>query len=229
MNDLIDRFLPLERDLFFAINGSDSPFWDNVMWTYSGRFVWIPLFLFLLFMFFYKTPTKEAILTAVFFALVLILADFISASIFKPLFHRYRPTRYPDFQQFVDIVNGYRGGTYGFISGHACTSFGIAVFLSLVFRNRWVTITALLWATINSYTRIYLGVHFISDILGGAIVGVLLALVFYELYVWIRSRYFHTKPLSCIIFFCIFARKKRYESIKDLSTLYRCRIESHHE
>lgn len=201
MNELIDRFLPLERNLFFALNGSDSPFLDNLMWTYTRPIVWLPLFLFLIFMMFYKTPYKEAILTLVLFLLVFGISDFVSSSIFKPLFHRFRPTHYPGFEQYVDIVRNYRGGMYGFVSGHACTSFGIAAFISLLFRNKWVTITSILWASINSYSRIYLGVHFISDIVFGAIVGVLIAFLFFELYKWVRHKCFHvefSKPLQSV-------------------------------
>ena len=201
MNELIDRFLPLERDLFFALNGSDSPFLDNLMWTYTRPIVWLPLFLFLIFMMFYKTPYKEAILTLVLFLLVFGISDFVSSSIFKPLFHRFRPTHYLGFEQYIDIVRNYRGGMYGFVSGHACTSFGIATFISLLFRNKWVTITSILWASINSYSRIYLGVHFISDIVFGAIVGVLIAFLFFELYKWVRLKCFHvelSKPLQSV-------------------------------
>jgi len=201
MNELIDRFLPLERDLFFALNGSDSPFLDNLMWTYTRPIVWLPLFLFLIFMMFYKTPYKEAILTLVLFLLVFGISDFVSSSIFKPLFHRFRPTHYPGFEQYVDIVRNYRGGMYGFVSGHACTSFGIATFISLLFRNKWVMITSILWASINSYSRIYLGVHFISDIFFGALVGVLIAFLFFELYKWVRLKCFHvesSKPLQSV-------------------------------
>ncbi|MBZ4657896.1 MAG: hypothetical protein JG771_1032 [Methermicoccus sp.] len=198
MNELIDRFLPLERDLFFALNGSDSPFLDNLMWTYTRPIVWLPLFLFLIFMMFYKTPYKEAILTLVLFLLVFGISDFVSSSIFKPLFHRFRPTHYPGFEQYIDIVRNYRGGMYGFVSGHACTSFGIATFISLLFRNKWVTITSILWAPINSYSRIYLGVHFISDIVAGAIVGAMIAFLFFELYKWVRRKYFHVELTKSI-------------------------------
>ena len=131
MKEFVESLIPLERTLFFAINGSDSLLLDNLMWTISGRYVWIPLYLFIFFLFFYKKPTKEAILLSVFFILVFVAADQISSSFFKPFFERYRPTHHPDFKDTVDIVNGYRGGRYGFISGHATNSFGLAVFLSL--------------------------------------------------------------------------------------------------
>lgn len=179
MKEVLDSLLPLERDLFFALNGSNSLFLDNIMWTLSGRFVWIPLFLFIIFILFYKTPLKGAIIITVFFILVFVLSDQISSSLFKPLFERFRPTHHPDYMDLVDVVNGYRGGRFGFISGHATNAFGLAVFLSLVFKFRIVTLSTLFWAILNSYTRIYLGVHFISDILAGVLVGALLALILY--------------------------------------------------
>lgn len=191
MKEFIEGLLPLERNLFFALNGSDSLFLDNVMWTISGRFVWIPLFLFVLFLFFYRAHRKEAILVTLFFILVFAATDQISSSFFKPFFERFRPTHHPDFKDLVDTVNNYRGGRYGFISGHATNSFGLFVFFSLVFRSRFVTLSTLLWATINSYTRIYLGVHFISDIVAGMIVGSLVALLLYAAYAALRKAIVH--------------------------------------
>lgn len=190
MKESVENLLPLERDLFLTLNGSDSVFLDNMMWTISGRFVWIPLLLFILFVFFYKTPRKEAILTTVFFILLFVACDQISSGFFKPFFERFRPTHHPDFKDVVDIVNGYRGGRFGFISGHATNSFGLAVFLSLIFKNRWLTSLLLFWAVLNSYSRIYLGVHFISDIVAGMLVGILVAFVLYEIYLWVHFRLF---------------------------------------
>lgn len=187
MKDFIESLLPLERDLFLSLNGSDSPFLDDVMWTISGRFVWVPLMLFIVFLFFYKKQWKEAVLLVLFFILLFVATDQISSSFFKPFFERFRPSHHPDFKDVVDILNGYRGGRFGFISGHATNSFGVAVFLSLVFRNRFLTLSSLLWATINSYTRIYLGVHFISDILAGMIVGSLVGLIIYLIYAELRK------------------------------------------
>jgi undecaprenyl-diphosphatase len=187
MKRAIEGLLPLERDLFFALNGSDSVFLDNVMWTLSGRFVWIPLFLFIIFILFYKTPLKLGLLVTFILILVFVASDQVSSSLFKPLFERFRPTHHPDFMNQVDIINGYRGGRFGFISGHATNSFGLTVFLSLLFKYRWFTAIALFWATLNSYTRIYLGVHFISDIIAGIIVGSLLAIIFYSVLILVKK------------------------------------------
>ncbi len=187
MKEAVEALLPLERDLFFMLNGSDSLFLDNLMWTLSGRLVWIPLFLFIVFLFFYKTHWKEGLLVTLFFILLFAVSDQVSSSFFKPFFERFRPTHHPDFMELVDTVNGYRGGRFGFISSHATNSFGLAVFLSLLFRYRWLTVGALCWALLNSYTRIYLGVHFISDIVAGMIVGTLIAFLLFWLYQFVRN------------------------------------------
>lgn len=190
MKEAVENLLPYERKLFFALNGSNSDFLDNMFWTLTGRIIWIPVILFLLFMFFYKVPKKEGVLATICFILIFVFCDQVASSIFKPFFERLRPTHHPDFEKYVDIVNGYKGGVYGFISSHAANAFGIAVFLSLLFRNKWIVISSFLWATINSYTRIYLGVHFVSDVIGGIIVGSVVALLIYLLYVQIRIKCF---------------------------------------
>ncbi|MDO5523110.1 MAG: phosphatase PAP2 family protein [Bacteroidia bacterium] len=190
MKEAVENFLPIERNLFFALNGSDCLFLDNVFWTFTGRYVWILLWLFLVAMFFYKTPRREGILSVVFFILVIVVCDQVSSGFFKPFFERLRPSHHPDFRDLVDLVNGYRGGSFGFISGHATNSFGLAAFLSLIYRNRWVTIPVFVWAALNSYSRLYLGVHFISDIVVGAIIGSLLGWLMYVIYSWIRHRFY---------------------------------------
>ena len=190
LNESIDKFLPLEKDLFFALNGSDSVILDNAIWTYTGVLTWVPMVLFILYILFKKQKLSEAFLVLGTIVLLVVLTDQLSSSFFKPLFKRFRPTHHPDYMNLVDVVKGYRGGRYGFISGHATNSFGIAVFLSLLFRNKLVTIFMLFWAILNSYARIYLGVHFISDIVVGIIFGSLTGLLVYEIYIYMRVKLF---------------------------------------
>lgn len=192
MNDLIDKLLPFERDIFFAINGSESVLLDNAMWTYTGILTWVPMVVFILYIAFRNQMLKEGLLVLGALALVILLSDQLSSSFFKPLFKRYRPTHHPDYMHIVDIVRDYRGGQFGFISGHATNSFGLAVFFSLLFKNKFVTGFMIFWALLNSYSRIYLGVHFISDILAGLLFGSLIGFLVYEIYIWVRVKFFKT-------------------------------------
>jgi undecaprenyl-diphosphatase len=100
------------------------------------------------------------------------------------LFHRFRPTHHPDFQDWVNTVFDQRGGKYGFISSHAANTFGLATWTALLFRNRWLTATMLLFALLTGYSRIYLGLHFVSDVVVGALVGIGVGYAVYRLYRW---------------------------------------------
>lgn len=190
MNELIDKLLPFEHNLFLALNGSDSVFWDNAMWTFTGLITWIPMAFFVLYIIFKNQYFKEGLLVLSSIIFVFILASFASGFLFKPLFERYRPTHHPIYKDLVAIVNDFKGGDYGFISGHATNSFAAAFLLSLVFRNQFTTFSLMLWATLNSYSRIYLGVHFISDIVAGFIIGALIGYSVYAIYKKIRQYYF---------------------------------------
>ena len=190
MKEFVENLLPLERNLFFLLNGSDSVFLDNIMYAISGSKIWILLYCFVALLLFYKTPKKESFFTLLFFIIVFALCDQFSSGLIKPIFERLRPGHHPDFKDLVDIVNNHRGGGYSFISGHATNCSGFAVFLSLVFRNRWVTLVALTWAMLISYSRIYLGMHFVSDVVGGIIAGTLIAIILYAALIPLRKKLF---------------------------------------
>jgi undecaprenyl-diphosphatase len=186
---MLEQELQLEKSLFFFLNGSDSAFWDHFFWFYSDKWIWLPLYLGFLFVLTYRKNWKEILLVLLSVTLLILVCDQISSGFFKPVFHRFRPTHHPDFQEEVKIVFGYRGGRYGFISSHAANAFGFAVFVALLFRNKLLTGTMLLFATINSYSRIYLGVHFISDVVAGTLVGTLIGFAVYKSYCFCRKKY----------------------------------------
>lgn len=192
---MLEQWLVWERDLFFALNGSDFEWLDRVMWIYTGKMVWLPLAALILFLLFYKRDWREAVLVLLMIALVVTLCDQFASHVCKPLFTRFRPTHHPDFADQVKTVFGYRGGKYGFISSHAANAFGFAMFMSLLFRDRLFSCLIILWAVVVSYSRIYLGVHFITDILPGALSGVVFGLLVYYFYGWIRQRWLHRRDL----------------------------------
>jgi undecaprenyl-diphosphatase len=91
----------------------------------------------------------------------------------KPYFLRLRPTHDPELQDIVHTVNNYKGGLYGFASSHAANTFGVAMFLWLLLKPKYPWVVFLfLWATLVTYTRIYLGVHFPGDIVVGGLIGI---------------------------------------------------------
>lgn len=171
------------------LNGSDSVFLDHLMWLFTGKIVWLPLALFILIVLTYKVNLRESILVLLAIVLVVTLCDQVASHLLKPLFMRFRPTHHPEFMSEVQTVFGYRGGKYGFISSHAANAFGFAMFMSLLFRHKPLfTCVIFIWAILTAYTRIYLGVHFISDIVPGVFLGLLFGYLVYFLYVKIRPR-----------------------------------------
>lgn len=188
MHELAESLLPLERDFFLWLNNGHTSYMDVFMYIYSGKLIWLPLVIVCLGVFVYKVKWQEALLVVLAAVLLGTLCDQISASVVKPFFERLRPTHHPDFMDYVEIVRGYRGGRLGFVSAHAANGFGVVVFSSLLFRYRPYTITILAWALVTCYSRIYLGVHFVTDVIGGMILGAVIGLFTYYLYL-IARRY----------------------------------------
>ena len=177
-----------DRLATLSVNGSDSLFWDNVADIYTSVYVWIPLAIAAILLIIRNVNPKRILFVLLMIALTVLLCDQLSSSVCKPLFHRLRPTRDPFILNMVDTVNGYRGGLYGFFSGHAANSFGLtALFLWLV-RDRLFSLSVGIWAIANSVIRTYLGVHFIGDILVGAIVGSLIGSFTYWLYLLVSRK-----------------------------------------
>lgn len=187
---MLEQILSYERSAFFMLNGSNSTYLDNLMWLYSGKVVWLPLAFFILFMLVYKRNWKETAFVLLALILVITLCDQFASHLCKPLFTRFRPTHHPDFMNEVKVVFDYRGGKYGFMSSHAANAFGFATFMSLLLRYKLFTYTIFGWSVITAYSRIYLGVHFISDIIPGASVGIFWGIIVYKLYQYARKRFF---------------------------------------
>lgn len=170
---MIEYLDHLDKSLVLFLNGFHSPFWDNVMWFLTKTKGSIAVYVLLVYAIFKKFKIKGLwVLLGV--ALVIVLADQTSVHLFKNVFERLRPSHNPDLAGLLHHVNNYKGGQFGFVSSHATNTFGVAAFLGLVFRNRTTGGLLFLWAAIVSYTRIYLGVHYPGDILGGALLGILI-------------------------------------------------------
>lgn len=157
------------------------------MFIISETKTWIPFYLLLIF-WMWRVVKWKIWLVLIGIALVITFSDAFTSRFMKPFFARPRPSREVSLQEQVHTVNNYRGGAYGFASSHAANSFGLAMFLWLVFRKNWRWVNFLwLWALIVSYSRIYLGVHYPLDILVGAFVGITGAYFIFLLYLWVHG------------------------------------------
>ena len=179
----------MDTEVLLAINGWHAPWADTVMWIISAKTTWIPLYLLLIGLLVWRyrkpAPTSVKWLHKVPVCVVMIvaivaavgLADFIASGILKQWVARPRPSRVPELEGVLHLVNGYKSGRYGFVSSHAANTMACALLFSLIWRNRIATIGLMLWVVANCYSRMYLGVHYPLDILGGLMVGTVVAIV----------------------------------------------------
>lgn len=190
----IQWLVELDKSLVQGMSGSNSLFWDGFMWIVSETRTWLLAALMLLYIIFKNTRLVHGLFILVAIALVITLADQFASSVCKPFFQRFRPAQDPEIMYVLNIVNGYRGGLYGFISSHSANTFAFAMFVSLLIRNRVMTWVLFLWALIPSYSRIYLAVHYPGDVLGGAVAGCVIAVLVYKVYELISKKFFR-QPL----------------------------------
>lgn len=170
------------------MNGSESLFWDNLMVVFTNTFSWSLLILMLLYILFRNNQPKDALLILLTIGLMILFTDRICSGIVKPGVARWRPSCDPQYMYLVDVVRNYRSHKFGFFSGHASNTMCVAMFLSWLFRYRKLSIVLFMWASIATYTRIYLGVHYWGDIITGVLVGLLMGYFFYHLYYWIYKQ-----------------------------------------
>ena len=184
----------LDQELFLFLNSMNSPLWDHIMVAISGRVIWIPLYIAILFVFGKKFKKKMLILILVITAVIVLGNQF--SVILKNLVQRPRPCHDPALEGLVHVVNGRCGGLYGFVSSHATNAFSVALLSLSLIRVRWFSFGIIFWALVVGYSRIYLGVHYPGDVLCGSMLGALTGWGGYELYnvidrkVLINSQYF---------------------------------------
>lgn len=176
---MIESLLEIDKQLFIFLNGLHLPWLDGIMLFFSKSLVWIPLYVLIIIYIIRQFGLKKGFEYVVLIILSVGLSDFISSGIMKPYFHRLRPCH--DFMSEMNLV-GKCGGIYGFPSSHAANTFALFFSMFKIFGKRHcLTILILGWAIIVSYSRIYLGVHFPIDIFSGAIVGILITNIIFDL------------------------------------------------
>ena len=184
---MLKQLIHIDTEVLLAINGWHAPWADTLMWIISAKATWIPLYVLLigLLIWRYRQPVPTAVkwlqrvpacvVMIVVIALAVGAADFIASGILKEWVARPRPTRVPELEGVLHLVNGYKSGRYGFVSSHAANTMACGLLFSLIWRKKITTCGLMLWVAANCYSRMYLGVHYPLDILGGLIVGALVA------------------------------------------------------
>ena len=179
---MLEQLINIDIDISLFINSLHNGFFDIVMSYISGKYFWIPFYAFLLYLLIKQTKNKKNLLIYIAsIILVIVLADQLSVHLFKNVFERLRPCHNPNLTNILHTVDGKCGGQFGFVSSHASNVFALGVLLLNIFKNKTLTIVLIVWATIVSYSRIYLGVHYFGDVFIGAIFGSAIGFAVYKL------------------------------------------------
>ncbi|MFA7272737.1 MAG: phosphatase PAP2 family protein [Crocinitomicaceae bacterium] len=176
-----------DRAIVLAVNGWHQPWLDEIMWFVSGKLTWFPIWL--LFVYYaYKSLSRNHFWLFLFCALASIgIADVTAKILFKDVIMRYRPSHnllLMDQLHFYEEYPGtfYRGGNYGFISNHASNFFAILSWVVVLFwkAKKWFVYVMLFAAILVAFSRLYLGVHYLSDLIGGATWGIFISYLVYR-------------------------------------------------
>lgn len=179
----------MDMQVLSIFNGSDNIMLDQMVQILTSGLTWIPLYVMLFFVVMRNNETMGQIALVVGSAIFCVLfADGLVDGIIKQLAERWRPSNDPTFKYMVQVVDNIRLKGYSFCSAHAANTMSLAVFFSLLIRSKLLMITLVIWSLINCWTRLYLGVHYPSDILCGMIIGIIVGILVYLLYYKIYLR-----------------------------------------
>ena len=168
-----------DKAWFLTLNGLHNTFWDGFMSACTDKWVWLPLYLLLIFLV-VRRYGRQSVLVLLAVVLVIVLCDQWASGFCKPFFARLRPGHCPELEGWVHLPVG-RGDPYGFMSSHAANTVGLATITACLFRSRPYACLMAVWALLNMYSRLYLGMHYPLDLLCGALSGALFGALGYGL------------------------------------------------
>lgn len=194
MDSVFSEILTIDQELLLFINNLHFSVGDMIMWRFSERFFWIPFYVFLLILLIRRIGFSRSVICVIILALMIFATDQFGASILRPYIGRLRPSSpLNPISEMLHFVNDYRGGSLGFPSLHAANTFALFTYLSCILKSNWIRYTLLIWAVLVSCSRIYLGVHYPTDIFAGAILGIFMGYNFYLLFNFLPDLKFNRK------------------------------------
>jgi len=174
--------IDFDKQLLLMLNGSQSLWLDNIARILTTATTWGPIYIALLYVVIKCNDNmRQIVVIMAAVGLCVFFSGSLNDMFVKPEIARWRPSHDPDIGMLVDVVNGYRGGSYGFFSSHAANTFTIAVFFSLLIRSTAMSAVLVVWSLVNCWTRMYLGVHYPGDIMCGLLWGTIVAVLVYSI------------------------------------------------
>ncbi|MCF8715834.1 phosphatase PAP2 family protein [Joostella atrarenae] len=177
---MLKKLLEYDRDVLIFLNNLGVEDHDGFWKIITEPLTWIPFYIFIIILI-SLTYKKARLYKTLFLSLAVALTTSGFTHLVKTTIGRIRPTGNDEFSEALRII--IEPTSYSFFSGHAANSFAVCTFFVLILRHKykWIYI-CYLWPILFSASRLYLGVHYPSDILVGALVGVLMALIFNKIH-----------------------------------------------
>jgi len=175
---MLETIREWDKELLIYLNNLGSQPFDN-FWVFVTQIEsWIPLFVVLVFLIFYKHKNPKAGVWVFLFVLITFWATYLTSTIVKEIVARVRPCNLESLTASIRVLQ--TPTDFSFFSGHASSSFSITTFVVLVLRRfgRWIYVLYL-WPFLFAYSRIYAGAHFPTDIFVGALIGTLFGYIGY--------------------------------------------------